>query len=94
MKTTERGRQCPLLGGGLLQALRSRKFVLAVAFAFLGAGLAFNWSWLIAIGIAPLLLVVAPCLAMCALGLCMGKDGGKSCAPAKADGESGDSRIR
>jgi hypothetical protein len=45
-----------------------------------GAGLAFNWSWLVAAGVAPILLALAPCAAMCALGLCMSKMGGKSCA--------------
>jgi hypothetical protein len=39
----------------------------------LGAGLALNWSWLAAAGVAPLLLALAPCAAMCALGLCMNK---------------------
>ena len=30
-----------------------------------------NWGWLVAIGVAPILLAVAPCGIMCALGLCM-----------------------
>lgn len=34
-------------------------------------GLVFNWGWLVAIGVAPILLAVAPCGIMCALGLCM-----------------------
>ena len=34
-------------------------------------GLALNWGWLTAIGVAPILLAVAPCGIMCALGLCM-----------------------
>jgi flagellar basal body-associated protein FliL len=46
----------------------------------IGAGLALNWSWLVAAGITPILLGVLPCLAMCALGLCMHRAGGKSCA--------------
>ena len=44
----------------------------------LGAGLVLNWSWLVAAGIAPLLLALAPCAAMCALGLCMNKMGRRS----------------
>ncbi|RVH28084.1 hypothetical protein CN211_25985 [Sinorhizobium meliloti] len=36
-------------------------------------GLAFNWNWLVAAGVAPPLLSVLPCLAMCALGLCMNR---------------------
>ncbi|KGH21610.1 hypothetical protein P606_17115 [Comamonas thiooxydans] len=39
-----------------------------------------NWGWLVAAGIAPLLLAVAPCAAMCALSLCMNKAGSKSCS--------------
>jgi hypothetical protein len=45
-----------------------------------GLGLALNWSWLVAIGVAPLLVALAPCAAMCALGLCMSRMGGKSCS--------------
>ena len=49
------GRRGLLIGGAVLAA----------------AGLAFGWSWLTAIGLAPILIGLAPCLAMCALGLCM-----------------------
>ena len=46
--------------------------VLAVGgLAIGGAGLALGWNWLTAIGIAPLLISVAPCLIMCAFGMCM-----------------------
>lgn len=38
------------------------------------------WSWLVALGIAPLLLALAPCAAMCALGLCMKENDGKLAA--------------
>jgi len=34
-------------------------------------GLAVNWSWLVAVGLAPLILSLGPCAVMCALGLCM-----------------------
>jgi hypothetical protein len=33
-------------------------------------GLTLSWSWVVALGVAPLILAVGPCL-MCALGLCM-----------------------
>lgn len=39
-------------------------------------GLYGGWDWLVAAGLAPILIGVLPCLAMCALGLCMGR--GKS----------------
>jgi hypothetical protein len=43
--------------------------VLAVVAALVGIG--FSWSWLVAAGIAPILLSTLPCLIMCGLGLCM-----------------------
>ena len=45
--------------------------LLTIAGAAIVAGLAFNWSWLVAAGVAPLIVGVLPCVAMCALGLCM-----------------------
>jgi len=46
--------------------------VLAVAgLAVSGTGLGLGWDWLTAVGIAPLIVTAAPCLIMCALGLCM-----------------------
>ena len=35
------------------------------------AGLVLGWNWLTAVGLAPLILTLAPCAIMCALGLCM-----------------------
>lgn len=54
-----------------------RKRLLLVGFALIliGAGLVWQWGWLAAIGIAPFLLSAAPCVAMCALGLCMRRSG-------------------
>ena len=43
-------------------------------------GAALNWSWLVAIGVAPLLAAAHPCVAMCALGLCMNRMMGRSCS--------------
>ena len=51
------------------------------------AGLAFNWSWLVAAGLAPLLLSVLPCVAMCALGICMSRMTGGSCSKQAAPQE-------
>ena len=39
----------------------------------LGAGLVLSWSWLVAAGLASIIVAVAPCLVMCALGLCMNR---------------------
>jgi hypothetical protein len=49
----------------------SRLGLLAIAGIAIVAGLAFNWSWLVAAGVAPLIVGVLPCVAMCALGFCM-----------------------
>ena len=54
--------------------------VVALATITLLAGLTLGWSWLVAAGIAPILISVLPCLAMCALGLCMHRGGGRSCS--------------
>jgi len=71
------------LGRDLIHALRyylgGRRGLLMFAAVALVGGAAFNWSWLVAAGIAPLLLSVLPCAAMCALGLCMNKVIGGSC---------------
>ena len=51
--------------------LGNRRVLAATGLAIGGGGLALGWDWLAAVGIAPLVLSAAPCLAMCALGLCM-----------------------
>ena len=38
----------------------------------LGA-LVLGWDWLVAAGVASIILALAPCLVMCALGLCMNR---------------------
>jgi hypothetical protein len=63
--------------------LTNRKVLAVLAVAVVGAGLALNWSWLVAAGIAPVLVALAPCAAMCALGLCMKGMGSKSCSDEK-----------
>src|SRR5713101_6174055 len=42
------------------------------------AGLASGWDWVVATGLAPLVVSVLPCIAMCALGMCAMR-GQKSC---------------
>lgn len=61
-----------------LRARLGTRGLLILGAAVIVAGLALNWSWLVAIGVAPLLLTALPCVAMCALGLCMRPKGGKS----------------
>ena len=50
--------------------------------AVLSSAAYLSWGWLVAVGVAPLLLALAPCAAMCALALCMSKMGGRSCSAA------------
>jgi hypothetical protein len=62
------------------QYLTGRRGLIALAAIALTAGLALNWGWLVAAGIAPVLIPVLPCVAMCALGLCMNKMTGRKCS--------------
>ncbi|MGH7909337.1 MAG: hypothetical protein ACRENW_05750 [Thermodesulfobacteriota bacterium] len=69
--------------------LGGRRGLILLTVTALGLGLVLNWSWLVAIGIAPLLLALAPCAAMCALGLCMNKMAGKSGSTQSKPGDQG-----
>ena len=69
--------------------LFNRKVLIALALAIAGVGLALSWNWLVAAGIAPILLAIAPCAAMCALGVCMSRMGGKSCSSGKEGAQAG-----
>ncbi|SFP84338.1 hypothetical protein SAMN04488047_11435 [Tranquillimonas alkanivorans] len=62
------------------------------ALAVVGGGAALNWGWLTAIGAAPLILSLAPCAAMCALGLCM-RGGSSACAKSKTPAAKPDDHI-
>lgn len=68
---------------GRLRIPFGRRGWLLVALAAIAAGLALNWGWLTAIGVAPLILSFAPCALMCAAGLCMACRS-KSCAEKSA----------
>ena len=50
--------------------LGNRWVLLVLGILVLTIGAALNWSWLVAAGIAPILLSLAPCALMCAVGLC------------------------
>jgi hypothetical protein len=60
--------------------LRGRNGVITLVVLTVVIGAALNWRWLVVVGVAPLLLAVAPCVAMCALGLCASKMAGRSCS--------------
>ena len=61
-----------------LRARLGTRGLVVLGAAAIAAGLALNWSWLVAIGAAPLLLTALPCVAMCALGICMMPKGERS----------------
>lgn len=53
--------------------LGGRKGLFVIGAGALALGIAFNWNWLAAAGLLPLLSVL-PCLGMCVFALCMSKD--------------------
>ena len=65
---------------------RRRRLVIgASAAGVIAIVLAWQWSWLVVLGVAPLLLSLAPCAAMCALGLCMHRMAGRPRRPADTE---------
>ncbi len=62
----------------LISGLHHRLVLASAGIAVTGAGLALGWDWLSAVGIAPLIVTAAPCLIMCALGMCMMGRGNQS----------------
>lgn len=69
-----------------LSMIRSRRGLIALAALLLALGFASNWSWLVAVGVAPIILAVLPCAVMCAFGLCMSH--GNHHSDSAADGSS------
>jgi hypothetical protein len=65
------------LSRAVLRYLRNKWFLLAAGGLAVAAIAVISWSWLVAAGIAWIVLSVLPCLvccvAMCGLGLCMHK---------------------
>jgi hypothetical protein len=57
-----------------------RRGLIIGGIAIVATGLALGWNWLSAIGAAPIILSLAPCAAMCALGACAMMRGNSSCA--------------
>lgn len=72
METTLLPSSIPVSARSIIRRVgRNRLLVTGAALSLIAAGLIWQWSWLVAIGVAPLLLSAAPCVAMCALGLCV-----------------------
>ena len=75
---------------GLLRSwIGDRRLLVVAGLAVIGTGLALGWGWLAAVGVAPLIVSAAPCLVMCALGVCMMGRGQQACSsqPAPRAGE-------
>lgn len=53
--------------------LGGRRMLFVLAAVLIVGGIALNWGWLVAAGLAPILIAILPCAVMCALGLCMHK---------------------
>ncbi|RWB96366.1 MAG: hypothetical protein EOQ57_27030 [Mesorhizobium sp.] len=76
---------------GIGAYLGGRGGLIAAGVVIVVAGLAVNWSWLVAAGVAPVLLSLLPCAAMCALGVCMhGMTGRSSSTESVSHKESAD----
>ncbi len=56
-----------------------RRTILILTVTLVASAAAFGWPWLVAEGVGPFILAVAPCVAMCAAGACM-KGMGSSCS--------------
>jgi YHS domain-containing protein len=52
-----------------------RRLIILAVILMIG-GVALNWGWLVAAGLAPFLIAFLPCAVMCALGMCMHKTAG------------------
>lgn len=86
-------RQDSSLARDLLHAARyylwRPRVLLTLAAIAIVAGLALNWSWLVAAGLAPILISMLPCLVMCAAGVCMMcRSGEKSSTSVRDAGEA------
>lgn len=76
----------------LSERLLGRNGLIVVAILAIGGGFYLNWNWLVAAGLAPLILGVLPCVAMCALGLCASKmtGGNSSCSSSETPPKAAD----
>lgn len=51
--------------------LSQRNLMIGAALAGGVGAVVLGWDWLVAAGLASIIIALAPCLVMCALGLCM-----------------------
>jgi hypothetical protein len=101
MTTSESTKAAKALPGDFAYTIRgclgNRRLLLAAGIVALVAGTAFNWGWLVTLGIAPVLLSLLPCLVMCGLGVCcmkmMGGSGEKQSGPSGNAAETAEPRA-
>lgn len=63
------------IGSYLRYQLRGWRGVIAAAVVLSVPAFWYGWPWLVAAGLAPLVLAMAPCAVMCAAGMCMNRAG-------------------
>ena len=68
--------------------LGNRFGLLAIAAGVMGLSAYSSWGWLVAVGLAPMLLAIAPCAAMCAFGMCTMGGKSKIGTDVKSDGSA------
>ena len=73
--------QTSFVSSAVRSVLGNRFGLLAIAAGVIGLSAYSSWGWLVAVGLAPILLAIAPCAAMCALGLCSMGMKSKATAP-------------
>jgi hypothetical protein len=78
-------RPAPSLRGLATAWLGSRRALVVTGVVVVFGGLALGWKWLAAIGLAPAILSLAPCAAMCAIGACAMMKNGSSCPRAGSE---------
>ena len=76
-----------------LRRLPRRTLLVVAALILIAGGMFLKWDLLVAAGVAPLILGLLPCAAMCALGMCMSRMGGKGdCAKNEGASEATSSK--
>ena len=74
------GSAAPTVWASARRALGGPRGFLILGLPVVAGGIALGWNWLTAVGLAPIILSLAPCAAMCAVGVCAMSRGGSSCA--------------
>ena len=91
--TAERKQKQKSLLRELLQAgryyLSDRRVWIVLAIVVITGGVALNWGWLVAAGLAPILVLLLPCAIMCALPFCMKRNGEAGCGKQEGPSQTG-----